>query len=83
MRLKARALPFQTFTATVDRISTVTNKDAHSAKNKVVVHCKLDNESGLLRSGMTGLGRIQHGWNTAGIVGVTHMLKYLRTEFWW
>ncbi|OAI53660.1 hypothetical protein AYO47_04305 [Planctomyces sp. SCGC AG-212-M04] len=83
VRLKARSLPFQTFTATVDRISTVTNRENHTAKNKVIVHCKLDNESGMLKSGMTGLGSIQHGWNTAGVVMITNMLRYLRTEFWW
>jgi multidrug resistance efflux pump len=83
VRLKARSLPFQTFTATVDRISTVTNRETTTAKNRVTVHCRLDNESGLLKSGMSGLGSIQHGWNTAGIVLVTGMLRYLRTEFWW
>lgn len=83
VRLKARSLPFQTFSATVDRISTVTNREPTTAKNRVVVHCRLDNESGLLKSGMSGLGSIQHGWNTAGIVLVTRMLKYFRTEFWW
>jgi putative peptide zinc metalloprotease protein len=82
VRLKARALPFQTFQATVDRISTVTNKDA-AARNKVIVHCRLENEMGLLKSGMTGLGKIQKGWNTAGLLLVTRAMKYLRTEFWW
>lgn len=83
VRLKARSLPFKTFNATVDRISTVTNRDTHTTKNKIIVHCKLDNETGMLKSGMTGLGQIQHGWNTVGVVMLTNMLKYLRTEFWW
>ncbi len=84
--LKARALPFETFEATVEHIATATTgNSSQSAKqrNVLIVHCLLSNTSGQLRSGMTGFGRVFRGDRTLGTVMLGKALRYLRTEFWW
>ncbi|MBI3863758.1 MAG: efflux RND transporter periplasmic adaptor subunit [Planctomycetia bacterium] len=87
--LKARALPFDTFTAVIDRIApcavaaTNPTADAGNHQNSVVVYCHVDNHDLKLKSGMTGFARIDRGRKTAGAMLITRGLKYLRTEFWW
>lgn len=85
--LKARAIPFETFGATVERIAPATRQTTPGGElqpsSTVIVYCSLDNESAQLKSGMTGFGRIHRGWRTLGMSIVSTGLKYLRTEFWW
>lgn len=81
--LKARAIPFETFEATVESISPVAQKNATTGQNTVLVHCQIQNPDGRLKSGMTGFGRVTRGWNTIGMLLLTRSLRYLRTEFWW
>jgi multidrug resistance efflux pump len=84
--LKARAIPFETFTATVDRIAPSTNAVAVAAKpvtTTMVVYCHLQDENGRLRTGMSGFGRIDRGWKSVGQLIATKAMRYLRTEFWW
>ena len=81
--LKARAIPFETFGATVEGISPVAQKTVTTGQNFVVVHCQIQNPDGRLKSGMTGFGRVTRGWNTIGVMLVTKGIRYLRTEFWW
>ncbi len=84
--LKARALPFKTFDARVERIApAVTQKEqAQPTQNvQIVVHCSVDNSSELLKFGMTGFARIDRGTKSLGIVVIRKMMRYLRTEFWW
>jgi len=80
--LKARAIPFETFEATVEGISPVALK-ATTGENSVIVHCQIRNPDGRLKSGMTGFGRVTRGWNTIGVMLITKGIRYLRTEFWW
>ena len=83
MTLKARAIPFETFEATVESIAPVALKHATTGQNNVLVHCQIRNPDGRLKSGMTGFGRVTRGWNTIGMMLLTRGIKYLRTEFWW
>lgn len=80
--LKVRAIPFETFEATVEGISPVALK-ATTGQNSVIVHCQIQNPDGRLKSGMTGFGRVTRGWNTIGVMLITRGIRYLRTEFWW
>ena len=80
--LKARAIPFETFEATVEGISPVALKGT-TGENTVLVHCQIQNPDGRLKSGMTGFGRVTRGWNTIGVMLITKGIRYLRTEFWW
>ncbi len=81
--LKARALPFDTFEATVEHIATAATVQTPKQRNVLVVHCELSNQEGRLRSGMTGFGRIFRGHRTLGAVMLSKAMRYLRTEFWW
>jgi multidrug efflux pump subunit AcrA (membrane-fusion protein) len=81
VELKARALPFQTFSAQVDRIAPVAERG--DVQGSVTVHCRLDEGSALLRPGMTGHARIYTGCQSAGKVLVDRALRYVRAEFWW
>lgn len=85
VHLKARAIPFETFHAKVAQIapSTNTGAGASSQRGTLVVYCQLDNADGRLRTGMSGFGRVDRGWNSLGVVLVSKALRYLRTEFWW
>ncbi len=81
--LKARALPFDTFEATVEHIATAATQQSPKQRNVLVVHCELNNQDGRLHSGMTGFGRIFRGNRTLGNVMLSKAMRYLRTEFWW
>lgn len=84
VRLKARALPFQTFEAVVERVAPAAGKQNQNSTHSVVLaHCRLNEGQNELKSGMTGFGRISRGWNTIGMILVSKSLGYVRTEFWW
>jgi multidrug efflux pump subunit AcrA (membrane-fusion protein) len=81
VELKARALPFDTFTARVDRIAPAA---VHGeAQSTVTVICRLPHPDGGLRSGMTGHARIYAGQRPMGQILLDRVLRFLRTEFWW
>ncbi len=82
VRLKARAIPLESFDAVVDSIASVV-RSPESGGSMVVVHCLIDNPDGRLKSGMTGFGRIYRGSNSAGMILASKAIKYVRTEFWW
>jgi multidrug efflux pump subunit AcrA (membrane-fusion protein) len=83
IRLKARALPFDTFLATVDRIAPSASNVPGQHQNQVTVYCRVENADGKLKSGMTGFARIHRGRQSIAEYGVRQALTYLRTEFWW
>ena len=85
VKLKVRAIPFETFEATVEGIAATASKGTGPGLNQnvVLVHCQIRNPDGRLKSGMTGFGRITRGWNSIGMIVASKGLKYLRTEFWW
>jgi putative peptide zinc metalloprotease protein len=81
VELKARALPFDTFEAAVDRIAPAAERgDVHST---VTVYSRLEGENAALRPGMTGYGRVYTGRQSVGRVLLDRGLRYFRTEFWW
>jgi multidrug resistance efflux pump len=87
VQLKARALPFEQFEATVDRIAPVAEApDPKEGKlqSMVPVYCRLNAAApAALRPGMTGFARVSCGERAAGRVLADKALRYVRTEFWW
>jgi multidrug efflux pump subunit AcrA (membrane-fusion protein) len=81
VQLKARALPFETFAARVDRIAPVAGRV--EAQSSVILYCRLDNEGDSLRPGMTGYARVFTGRRSVGRFLLDRALLFLRTEFWW
>ena len=94
VRLKAKSLPFDTILATVDRIAPAASKPPElttstlpttttPSKQSLAVYCSLDGDESRLRSGMTGVGRVSCGRKSLGVIAMTQLLQYIRTEFWW
>ncbi len=81
--LKARALPFDTFVAKVERIAPSASISSDKRQSAVTAYCFVANEAGKLKSGMTGMARVHRGYRPFGIILVHKALSYLRTEFWW
>lgn len=90
--LKARSLPFETFFAELDRIAPSATTETPPAKtaatkpnpqSTVTVLCRVNNQSGRLKSGMTGNARILRGSQRLGAKLLNQGMRYLRTEFWW
>ena len=78
--LKARALPFETFTARVDRIAPAAGHG--EVQSTVTLYCRLE-EGADLRPGMTGHARVYTGRRPAATILYDRALRFLRTEFWW
>ena len=83
VELKARALPFQTFKAKVERVAPRAERDQGALEGKVTVYCRLDSTDAGLLAGMTGVGRVFRGSETVGVLVAKKALRYVRTEFWW
>jgi multidrug efflux pump subunit AcrA (membrane-fusion protein) len=80
---KSRALCFDTFRATVERIAPTAAVEMGKKVNSVRVCCQVDNTDGRLKSGMTGVARIDRGVTSIGSLLLDRGMKLLRTEFWW
>lgn len=86
--LKPRSLPFHRLAATVDRVAPNASGQLDAAgkelatQRTVTVYCRVENDNGKLRSGMTGFGRVYHRWRPLGWIGLTRSVQFLRTEFW-
>jgi biotin carboxyl carrier protein len=83
VELKARALPFQTFRARVERVSPRAEKEQGALEGKIIVYCTLEGGDSRLLAGMTGMARVFRGEQPIATVMTTKAMKYLRTEFWW
>ncbi len=83
VRLKPRLWPHHTLDGTVLRISPAVNALTPGAASQVTVHCTVDDPDGLLRSGMTGYGRVSLGKMRLGQWIYFRSMRLLRTEFWW
>ncbi|MFO1062840.1 MAG: efflux RND transporter periplasmic adaptor subunit [Pirellulales bacterium] len=90
VRLKARSLPFETFDAKVERVSTAAMKPYGSValqkpatQQSVIVYCSLPENTGMLKTGMTGSGRILNGDCRVAMFLLAKCYRHLRTEFWW
>ena len=83
IELKARALPFDTFVAKVERIAPSASITPDKRQSTITVHCFVANQGEKLKSGMTGMARVYRGYRPFGIILAHKALRYLRTEFWW
>jgi HlyD family secretion protein len=83
VELKARALPFQTFKAKVERVAPRAEIAQGELQGKVTVYCRLDTSDVNLLAGMTGMGRVFRGAEPVGTVLAHKALRQVRTEFWW
>ena len=81
IRLKARALPYESFAADVERKAPVAAKG--ETQGTVTVYGRLRTPPDELQPGMTGHARICTGRRPVGIIACDRALRYLRTEFWW
>jgi multidrug efflux pump subunit AcrA (membrane-fusion protein) len=81
VELKARALPFATFTAQADRLAPAAGRG--DVQSTVTLYCRLENAGAELRPGMTGQARVLTGRQSVGKVLLDRGLRLLRTEFWW
>jgi multidrug efflux pump subunit AcrA (membrane-fusion protein) len=83
IELKARSLPFHTFSARADRIAPSAAQDEKKTQSTVTVYCRLEDPATVLRPGMTGYARIACGRRPIGEILAEHIQGFLRTEFWW
>jgi multidrug efflux pump subunit AcrA (membrane-fusion protein) len=81
VELKARALPFETISAQVDRIAPAAGHG--DVQSTLTVYCRFETTAPELRSGMTGHARVYTGQRSVGQVLLDRGLRILRTEFWW
>ena len=65
-----------------DRSGTDTNS-ATTKQSRLAVYCRVDNDEGILRTGMTGFGRVHSEKKFLGWFLVNKALRLMRTEFWW
>ncbi|GAA5506658.1 hypothetical protein Rcae01_02111 [Novipirellula caenicola] len=81
--LKPRSLPFTSIPATVDRIAPAAQSLVPNAPRTVTVYCVVDNRDGMLRTGMTGFGRIRSERQPLGILLFQAGARLVRSEFMW
>jgi multidrug efflux pump subunit AcrA (membrane-fusion protein) len=81
VRLKVRALPYETFATVVDRVASSGVRG--EAQSSVTVYSRLDPAPDDLRTEMTGYARIETGRRPIGAILIDRMLRLVRTEFWW
>lgn len=79
--LKARALPYQTFQAKVDRIAPVA--EPGERQSTTTVYCQFERPAAELRPGISGYARICVGRSSVGSFLVDRVMRFVRTEFWW
>jgi RND family efflux transporter MFP subunit len=79
--LKPRSSATATFTAHVVRLAPVAQPG--ETQSTVAVYCTLDEPSEALRSGMTGVARIECGRDRIAMVAARRVRHFFRTEFWW
>ncbi len=81
VELKARALPYETFEAEVERIApSATSGDEQST---VTIYSRLADVSPDLKPEMTGYARIYCGRRPLGEIAADYVMSFIRTEFWW
>ena len=81
IRLKVRALPYETFTTVVDRVSPSGVRG--EAQSSLTVYGRLDHAPDDLRTEMTGYARVDTGRRPIGALLLDRIVRFVRTEFWW
>ncbi len=79
--LKARAMPFNTLQASVDRLAPAAVPG--DVQSTLLVYCRPECKGEVLHSGMSGYARIYTGKRSLGEISLHRALRFLRTEFWW
>jgi putative peptide zinc metalloprotease protein len=79
--LKFRTLPFETLSASVDRIAPIAART--EGQCSVTVYCLLAHSVAELRPGMSGYARVYTRQRPIGEILLDRALRFLRTEFWW
>jgi multidrug resistance efflux pump len=95
VKLRVRALPFETFHSRVDRVAPSALRPDESAAGQqplalvpgtvpanINAYCGLNDPARRLRSGMTGYARITCDRRPIGAILADRVLRFLRTEFW-
>ena len=80
VKLKVKSYPFSSFWGKVFKISQKAEKD--QAKNIFRVTCKIENESYLLKPGMSGYAKIYCGKRSIFNLLTRRIVSYLRVEVW-
>lgn len=83
VELRARAMPYRSFLAQVQRKAPTAVVPEGQSQGTVTIYCRLTEPEAEILSGMTGYARIYRQHRPLGIVLAQRTLKYLRTEFWW
>jgi HlyD family secretion protein len=78
--LKVRGYPKLSFQGRVTTISPVALESG--SERKVLVKSELANDEGLLKAGMTGVGKILCGKRMIAELLSRRAVRWLRTEFW-
>ncbi len=78
--MKVRGYPKRSFEAEVRAISPVAVQSG--SERMVLVQGELENRDGLLKAGMTGVGKILCGKRRVGELATRRLVRWLRTEFW-
>ncbi len=78
--LKVRGFPARDFEAKVKTISPVAIEKG--SERRIVVQGELENQDGVLKAGMTGVGKILCGRRMILELISRRMVRWLRTEFW-
>lgn len=81
IEVKPRALPYQTFEGTVDRIAPVV--DQSETNSTARIYCWIENHNQHLRPGMSGYARVYLGTRPLGAVLLDRLSRFVRREFWW
>jgi putative peptide zinc metalloprotease protein len=81
VELKARALPFETFQTQVAQVAPAA--EPGELQSTVNIVCRLDDRRQQLKPGMTGHARIYTSRRRRAQIAADHILRYVRTEFWW
>jgi putative peptide zinc metalloprotease protein len=78
--MKVRGYPQRSFDAQVKSISPIA-VDA-GPERMVLVQGELENRDGVLKAGMTGVGKILCGQRRVWEIATRRLVRWLRTEFW-
>lgn len=80
LTLKPRALPLDTFSATLDRLAP---RALHAeSQASVVAYCRLDRPPAALRPGTIGYAKIDIGRRPLREILYERVMRLLRTEYW-
>ena len=81
VRLKVRAFPGQTFTGTVSKLGSESERD-ETGQTVWRVELTIENQDGLLRPSMTAFARIDYGRQAIGRILAHKLIQTLRPELW-